>query len=321
MKILMVGAGAVGQVYAHFLKRSGASVSFLVKSSHLPKLSTTLPLYHLNRPAPKQEIALSGCDYITIDELNSDHDWDQIWLAVSSPALQGEWRQKLFHMFPKATVISLQPGIHDRALILQDVSEEKLVSGMITLVSYQCPLPHEDQAMKPGYAFWIPPLSKVPFSGPAHETLEVVRTISKGGFPAKVVSNVSDVSHFGSAVLMSHIAALELCGWSFKELARSPQMHRASQSARQIIRILERDTKRRAPLWSFLIRPWTMKAVLRIAPLFTPFDFEAFLHAHFKKVKTQTVAMLGSYSELGKAHALQTAAIDDLHEGLMKEFA
>ena len=49
MKALVVGAGAVGQVFARHLQQAGGEVNFLVRHGHLDRLREGLTLYPLNR--------------------------------------------------------------------------------------------------------------------------------------------------------------------------------------------------------------------------------------------------------------------------------
>ncbi|MGB3623971.1 MAG: 2-dehydropantoate 2-reductase N-terminal domain-containing protein, partial [Ketobacter sp.] len=46
---LIVGAGAVGQVYGHFLQRGGASVSYLVKEKYKYDCEKGFTLYRCRR--------------------------------------------------------------------------------------------------------------------------------------------------------------------------------------------------------------------------------------------------------------------------------
>ena len=49
VKILIVGAGAVGQVYARHLHASGAEITFLVKEKHRAETQQGFKLYWLNQ--------------------------------------------------------------------------------------------------------------------------------------------------------------------------------------------------------------------------------------------------------------------------------
>src|SRR4029453_13890994 len=57
---------------------------------------------------------------------------DQVWLCVSSTAMQGEWLPELLAACGDATVVLLQPGLKDEELILRHCPRERLVRGVIT---------------------------------------------------------------------------------------------------------------------------------------------------------------------------------------------
>lgn len=77
----MVGAGAVGQVFAWYLTRAGASVTFFVKPTH--PLPDELPmLEQVRRPT-----VLSGFKKLTSTSEVERQEWDQVWLAVPSNVL------------------------------------------------------------------------------------------------------------------------------------------------------------------------------------------------------------------------------------------
>ncbi|HIA02218.1 MAG TPA: hypothetical protein EYN66_09955, partial [Myxococcales bacterium] len=47
VKVLIIGAGAVGQIYGYFLQRAGAEVSFFVKDKYAEECRQGFPLHHL----------------------------------------------------------------------------------------------------------------------------------------------------------------------------------------------------------------------------------------------------------------------------------
>ena len=78
----------------------------------------------------------------------------------------------------------LQPGLEDRARLLKlGVHEERFVRGLISLVSFATPL-RPDDALPPGYAYWLPPLSPFAFDGPDALVETVVTTLKRGDLPA-----------------------------------------------------------------------------------------------------------------------------------------
>ena len=157
MKILLVGAGAVGQVYGRHLAKSGADISFFIREKYVEDCRQGFSFYPLNSFRRARE-PIVWSDYSLITTINevAQTQWDQIWLCVSSTAIRGEWLGELLSHAGKATVVSLQPGLEDRQLILNHVSEERLIQGMIGFISYPGPLADEILP-SPGMAYWFPP--------------------------------------------------------------------------------------------------------------------------------------------------------------------
>ena len=54
-KILLVGAGAVGQVYGRHLQLGGAQVTFFVREKYLESLRGGMPVYPLNKQKVTQQ--------------------------------------------------------------------------------------------------------------------------------------------------------------------------------------------------------------------------------------------------------------------------
>src|ERR1700678_139755 len=110
MRVLIVGAGAVGQVYGHHLVRGGADVEFLVKPKYLAEVAHGFTLYHLPNTEPDVLHA-----HATAAATGA---YDAVILTVSSDALRaGDWLAELARATGNATVLVLQPGLDDRAYI------------------------------------------------------------------------------------------------------------------------------------------------------------------------------------------------------------
>src|SRR5687768_9790918 len=144
MKVLLVGAGAVGQVYGYFLKQGGASVAFHVKEKHAEEARRGYSLYPLNRrKARRSPVKFDGFEVLTsLDDVKA-RTWDQVYLCMSSTGLRGEWTAPFLRSIGDATVVFLQPGLDDREYLGQWVPEDRLVQGSIPIVSYHAPLPGE----------------------------------------------------------------------------------------------------------------------------------------------------------------------------------
>ena len=311
MNILIVGAGAVGQVYARHLTLAGAKVSLFVRPKYADECRRPLPMYPLNRRNPRAKaVDFSAHQVLTSNQEVAATTWDQVYLCVSTTAIRGEWLAPFLAAIGSATLIALQPGLDDREHILKNGPsglETRLVSGMISLISYHAPLPGE-VVPTPGMAYWFPPLSPSPFSGPGDKVNAVVRALNAGGLPAKVHSDVPRLAAYPSALLMLLVAALEACGWSFRGLAHSPTLACACAANQEALVVIHRKISVAPPLAMLLVRPWLLRIILRIAPWFVPLDLETYFSKHFTKVGDQTRFLVGGYIESG--HELKIATRD-----------
>ena len=82
MKILIVGGGAVGQVYARHLTLGGAHVGFWVKEHYLETMQRPLRLYPLREKKSDAVYLETHSAHATLADLPSD--WDQVWFCISS---------------------------------------------------------------------------------------------------------------------------------------------------------------------------------------------------------------------------------------------
>ncbi len=306
LNILMVGAGAVGQAYGFHLQRAGHRVTFLVKPHYVDALKTGLDVHCLNGRA-QGSYRFNHFACLTLDEVG-DESWDQVWLCMSSTALQGGWLETLSLRVDDALIVMLQPGLFDREYVLNYVTADRLVQGMIGLVSFKAPLPGSTRS--PGMTWWFPPLGPSLFSGPVSITQEVVNSLKSGGCPAKRVRDVAEFGGFGSAVLMPLIAALECAQWSLSALRSGPQLALASGAARQATQ-LARPGQRRVIAWC-VTQPLVLRLILTVAPMVTPFNLEEMLKSHFTKVGDQTRAMLEKYLVLASERDEPSDAIAKL---------
>src|SRR5262245_42718199 len=186
--VLVVGAGAVGQPYARHAQLGGADVTFFVRDKYRDTVARGLDLYPLNRRASRrgEAVRFDGFSVVSRADEVAARRFDHVILTVSSPALRGPWLGELIAAAGDATIVALQPGREDRdTIVAAGASPDRLVSGMITLISYAAPLPGETRFTRPGTAYWFPPMSPAPFSGPAERTAAIVALLRAGGQPAK----------------------------------------------------------------------------------------------------------------------------------------
>ena len=162
MRVLIVGAGAVGQVFGYHLARSGARVGFLVKPAYADEARRGYTLYPLNVRGGAGDAVrrLSTCSP------RRPRIKDQVYITVASNALHaGTWLAELVATCARATIVTLQPGLDDHATVVAAVgSAERVVAGSIGFLSYHAPLPAETRFAAPGMAYWFFPTQKSPFA-------------------------------------------------------------------------------------------------------------------------------------------------------------
>ena len=299
MKALVVGAGAVGQVFGYHLAQGGADVAFYVKPKYVDECKRGFVLYHLPHTEPLRFQA-----EIVTEPIACDH----IYITVPSPALHTGSLDALLRQ--DATIVRLTPSLGDRAYCLERMPEQRLVDGSINFLSYHAPLPGETRFGEPGMAYWWFP-GKSPFSGERAD--EVVAALRAGELPAKRVRNVETQVAFPSALLGAFVAALEAAGWSFAQM-RGDTARLGAQAAAEAIRVVGHELGAKPPLAMRLAaRPFTFRAITRIVPHVMPVDAELYLQAHFTKVAEQMHASLQGYVERGRTAALPVDDLERLH--------
>jgi ketopantoate reductase len=315
MKALVVGAGAVGQVFGRHLQLGGAEVTFLVREKYAAESRQGFTLYPLNRRDKTQPVRLEGAGVVT----GAAGDWDQIYITVSSTALRsGDWLADVGGKTGRSTIVMLQPGFEDLEHVRRFVPEaDRIVNGLISFIAYQAPLPGETRFASPGLAYWFPPLGPSPFSGASRErAAAVVGAQRAGGMPAKLVRDVPAATVFPAALLNAHIVALEAAGWRFDAVRRDGWLSLAGRAGREAAAVAARANDARLPFARFLLGSLVMRAVLRVAPWIIPLDLETYLRVHFIKVGDQTRLHTHSYIEGGRKLGLPVAALERLVERL-----
>ena len=313
MKVLLIGAGAVGQSYGYHFQRSGAEISFFVREKYADEARQGFDLYPLNRRnARKAPVHLEGFGVLTEMSEVATPCWDMIVLCVPGPALRsGSWLEELGPLVGDATVVNLTPDLEDYELVATHVPEAQIVNGMIGLSSWSAPLPGATLP-KPGIAYWVPPFTKMGFSGSMERTGAVIDALNAGGLASKRVNDAREQSAFGSPILQFLVAVLELAHWRFDELRRRRDLlalhHRA---VREAFTVASTRLGKPVPLGVRLIRPWVLRLATRLVRFVAPFDMAVFLEKHFTKVGDQT--------ELRLRTLVATAETQGNAAGAMKE--
>jgi 2-dehydropantoate 2-reductase len=319
MNVLLVGAGAVGQVYGRHLQKGGARVAFFVKPRYADEARRGFTMYPVARRGRWDPVRFEGFDVVTGLDAVAARRWDQVWLCVSSPALAGDWLAPFLEAARAAgvgTLVTLQPGLLDRQALTALWPDERLVSGLITLIAWQAPLPGHAEPNVPGVAYWFPPGAPNPFGGPPDLARNVADALRVGGCPATVSEDVARQAALGSSSLIPLIAGLEVAGWSFEALRRDPILGIACAAGREAARVAAAHVGGSAGPGPLLMRPGLVRTLVPFLPKLAPFDLETYLAYHFTKVGDQTRLMLSTYAGRGRALGQPVGAIEALAQRL-----
>lgn len=311
--ILLVGAGAVGQVYAWHFARAGHDVHFFLKEKHVAEARQGFTLYDLNRDRKRRnplDFREFGCqsDWAEV----AKRRWDQVWLCMSSSALAKTDLAPMVAAIGDATVVVLQPGPDDLARVRQAVPAERVVAGMITLMSYHAPLAGETMP-RPGIAFWIPPLTPMAIDGPRERAVAVIGLLRGSGIRATLRPGFHQQGVHANGFFMVLLGALELAGWNFRTLSRDAELL-------DLMKAAQGEVHAAVALRYGVSAPFVLRALpggvaacgLRVGRNLTPVDLQTFFEAHFSKVRDQTVLLLDHYAALAEQNGVAHPALDAL---------
>ncbi len=319
MNILIVGAGAVGLVYGHHFVNAGHQVTFLIKEKYQQALEDDkqegIVLYHLNKDKNLQQ-PLRFKDFATITRWDDANDFDVIALSISSTALRQlpltTINIKLTNSVKKTSLLMLQPSEEDLEHLTQVISQEHILQGMITLISYQTD--NINEGVNPaGTAYYLPPLP-MPIS--ATDLLQqkdsrknIVTLFNQSGIQAKAVNSALDESKLLSAFFMTFLCALEAADWQFDRLKNSEKLLK-QLSAAQTDLLPKKITASGAlgplkkSLLKSILKPWLYKVLIRLSPAVIPLPLEAYLKKHFLKVRPQTLMYMQDYQNAYPSNAV-----------------
>jgi hypothetical protein len=314
MKILIVGAGAVGKIYGRALAMGGAEVHFFVKEKYVEPMKKGFSVYVLNDAKHRfTPLRMAGYGVLSQNAEVKKQTWDYVLLSVSSTALRGPWLEELIAAMGNAALVTLQPGLHDREYILERFPAERLIDGTISIVSYETPLPGEKRTV-PGMAYWIPPGGSAAFSGANRLVKPLLETFRRGNLAVHPVNDARKENGAAGPILNLMILALESCGWSFEKLSHHLNLKMACAAMPEAIRIHCQKNELKPPPIFWLLRPWFFRFILMLSKHLVPFDFETYLRIHFTKVRAQTHEGLEDFIAYGEKIGLETQKLRALRQ-------
>ncbi len=288
MRVLVVGAGAVGQTFGYHLQQGGAEVHFLVKPAYAEACRGGYTLLDLRRGGVEAPLRFHPDGVCTgTDEVHAQR-FDVVLITVNSAALTlGTWLEELVAAAPEATIAGLQPGLGDWDRVRELAGAERVIWGVIELIAYQSPLPGAEGPE--GVAYWIPSWLMFPFSGPSGRVAPLVQAFRAGGLRSREVEDVTVLTAVGAPALNLHMAALEAAGWSLDALMADGELLQLTSAAvREASGAAAHSLGVSVPLWVRWMRPWHLRLLARFARRTLPLDLETYLRFHFTKVGEQT---------------------------------
>ncbi len=309
-RILIVGAGAVGQVYGRHLTLAGCDVSVLVKPKYAKDAKDGFWL-HQHRLRRTEPIVQFKPDNVYTDIPSARGIWHQIWICVPTPAVYEPWIDELArYMTGESTIVTFQPGLDEYEHICTKFDPERVVQGMVGMISYQAPLPGEH--LEPGVAYLFPPFAPSTFGGQRERATSVVELLHKGGCPAAVRMDANEQAMLGTSMLTPMIAALEVANWSFKTFTSSPLLPLALDASAEAAIIVEAKSGAKSWLMPKIRHPFVFKTLLPLAESLTPFPLQKYLQYHFSKVRPQTIGNMRQFLEYGTSYGTSTVALKEL---------
>lgn len=314
-RIVVVGAGAVGAVYAHHLALGGGEVSFYARPARREALAAGVVLDHVRLLGARRRARFVPARVVTSPGELSALGPDELWLATDSEALEGEWLGPVLRAAPRATVVCLPPGERAEALVRAHVDAERLVRGLIGMISWKSPLAGSADPRELGEPRYSVVLSKSRFSGA--RAADVVARLRQGGCPAVLDARAPWALASGSALLLPHVAALETVGWSFARFAASDAPRLALGAAREMLALAARAHAARVPLFARLLPVFAVRLLSRLVPRLAPFDVETYFRVHFTKVGGQTRHILRDAIREAEEAGLGHRSLDALAQTLL----
>lgn len=314
LRILVVGGGAIGQVFAYQLSQGKAEVALFVRPEYEEAAREGFDLHRYGLAGVRPRQHLKVFDVYTDPRRLRSLAFDQVWLCVSSPALRSGLIDDLGSSVRDAIWVSFQPGLEDREFLVQRVPANKLVTGLVNFVAYQAPLPGED-LWPPGIAYFVPPMTMTQFSGPEPYASAVANLLQSVGFTAGVHPDAAVTSRFGSAVLLPFVVALEAAGWSWSRLASNAALITLlTESVRDLHVALTKATGKAPGSFALAQKPWAWKMALFAAPKLASFPLEAYFAYHFTKVRVQSDQMVDDFVQLCRDNALISRPFEALRD-------
>ncbi len=316
-RVLIVGAGAIGQVYGSYLQKGGDIVNVLVRPHHLEQATEGYILHQLGIAGKRAHYDLFKPNRVltSIDQVPGEI-YTSVWFCLPTPVLKEPWVAQLLEMVRGATIVVT--GLSDKQLLQTMVPEDTIVTFLVSMVAYPGPLEGED-FWPPGMVYYFPPFAPSGFEGSnADRAMACVRELSRGGAPAAWRDDVEYKTNVASALLMPFVMGAELSGWSVQGLRQGQFMQPVLNTYRELVALAQqKHGKTKDPLPLRILNhgkgPKLFDFLLKIAPRLVPFPLDAYLQFHFTKIRQQTHESMQALIAEGPQFGMQMQNLRQLY--------
>jgi 2-dehydropantoate 2-reductase len=327
MKVLIVGCGAVGQVFGLSLMKAGVELGFYARPGPDDRLIQALeigrgmPLFQISHFHRRDPIAHQLENYQVVTDIVGSQRFnpDQIWFTTPSSVYYSEWFQKFLQEVPSKMVVCFAPEGGRPEFISEGEGQDRFVFGGITFMAWQGDL--EGGGGQPeAVNFWKPPLIEIPLVGADRAANEVAELLKAGGFRSSVKKETFHKMQAAlTAFLSAFVAGLELSSWSLRAFRRSPWLKRAAHASRDAaLSQLSNSGIFAKVLFKILTSSAILFAATYLLPLIFPFDLEKYLKFHYLKTRDQTLDLLELFIKDGEAQGLPVENIQILLDSLLQ---
>jgi 2-dehydropantoate 2-reductase len=325
MKVLMVGCGAVGQVFGLHLQKAGVELGLYDRPATVDKLKEALehggmPLFQISQSGGRGPIPHRLENYQVLKDVEESQRFkpDQIWFTTPSPVYYSEWFRDFLQKVPSERVVCFAPEGRRPEFFPESGGRDRLVFGGIVFMAWQGDL--EGGGGRPeGVNFWLPPLISIPLTGTEKACGEVKVLLKKAGFRIAVKKQESDSTLASvTAVMTAFMAGLELSGWSLKAYRKGAWLKRAAYGSREAaLSQLSGAGIFTRMLLGILCSSAVLSLATHFLPILTPFEIEKYLKYHYLKTRDQTLTLLDVFARDGKRGGLPVENIEILRQGLL----
>jgi 2-dehydropantoate 2-reductase len=324
MKILMVGSGAVGQVFGLYLQKAGVELAFYVRSGSAAKLEQALshdglPLFQISHSRKQNPISHRLDHYQVVTDIVSSRrfDPDQIWFTTPSTVYYSAWYREFVTQVPSEQVVLFAPEAGRPEFIPEGapegVNEDRFVFGGITFIAWQGDLAGGG-GRPDAVNFWGPPLLEIPLMGAENACFKAAQPMKKAGLRVGLKKRDFYKSQAAlTAVMTALVSGLELSGWSLRAFRRGPWLKNAARGAREAaLSQLPRNGFFTKALLGLLLSPVGVFFISLLLPLLTPFNLEQYLKFHYRKTRDQSLALLDLFIRDGEHRGLPVEDVRSL---------